>query len=241
MAWKRYDIFISYAHEDSALIDPVVAALRKRRYRVFYDIKSIVVGEHWKARLSRAIASTRVCVLCWSQHARASEYVAYEYSRAEGLSKPVLPWLLDKTPLPSMLELHGIAESDPATAAVRLAARVGWPLSLRRAVVSVAVLAALLALGAGYWRFGRPQPWNFSGQVVDSKTKYPIEGVEVDAEQRHFHAFTNQNGRYVLQLPPPKPRYIDLVFLKAGYEGETPVNVNTDREFNTDMKKLAAK
>ena len=109
------------------------------------------------------------------------------------------------------------------------------------AVVSVAVLAALLAMGAGYWRFGKPQPWDFSGQVIDSKTKYPIAGVEVDAEQRRFHAFTNENGRYVLQLPPPRPRYIDLVFLKAGYEGEMPVNVSTDREFNTDMKKLADK
>jgi TIR domain-containing protein/carboxypeptidase-like protein len=241
MAWKRYDIFISYSHEDSARIDPLVAALRKRRYRVFYHIKSIVVGEQWQARLSHAITSARVCVLCWSEHAKASEFVAYEYSRAEALSKPVLPWLLDKTSLPSMLELHGVAESDPVAAADRFAARLGWPLSIRGAVIGVALVAALLAMGAGYWRFGRPQPWNFSGQVIDNTTKYPIEGVEVDAEHRCFQAFTNKNGRYMLQLPPPKPKYIDLVFLKAGYEGEIPVNVSTDREFNTDMKKLADK
>jgi hypothetical protein len=239
MRLKRYDVFISYSREDSALVDPFAAALRRHRYRVFFDVQSIVVGEQWKARLSRAISSSRICILCWSQNAQASEYVAYEYSRAEGLGTPVLPWLLDATSLPSMLELHGVTERDPTKAVARFLPRLGWPLSFRRSFQALSLVFLACVLGITYWVVQRPKPWEFSGRVVDSKTKYPVAGVEVEAEQRRVHAFTGQDGRYTLRLPPPKPKYIDLVFLKQGYEGEIPVNVSTDHPFDTDITKLA--
>ena len=241
MRWKRYDIFISYSREDSDRVDPFATALRGHKYRVFFDVKSIVVGELWKARLTGAVRSSRVCILCWSKNTQNSEYVAYEYSRAEGLGTPVLPWLLDATPLPSMLEIHGVTERDPIKAAGRFASRLGWPLRLRRIVRIISFLFLLCAVGFGFWRIHRPQPWEFGGRIIDSQTKYPIPGVEVDAEQRRFQAFTDQDGRYLLQLPPPKPKYIDLVFLKQGYQGEVPVRVSTDHPFDTDMTRMADK
>ena len=101
MSWIRYDIFLSYSHRDAASIDLFVEAMRDRGYSVFYDKKSIVVGDAWKRTLAEAIRASRVCILCWSAEARSSEYVSFEYSSAEGLRKPVLPWLLDSTRAPT--------------------------------------------------------------------------------------------------------------------------------------------
>lgn len=236
MNWIRYDVFISYSHEDSASTDALAEALRQHGYSVFCDKESIVVGERWKIRLERAIRASRVCVLCWSEHARKSEYVPFEYSRAEGLRKPVLPWLLDATPLPAMIEIHGIKETDPAKAAEILRERVGWRLTVRRRMWALAVLLLIVGLGVTYWRTHLPPPpWEFSGRIVDSETQFPIAGVEVDAEQHQFVTFTDRQGKYVLQLPSPRPKYINLVFLKQGYKGEVPVEVPSDVPFNTDM------
>ena len=70
MFWTRYDVFISYAREDLARVQPLVDELRRRGYRAFFDVESIVVGDKWKERLERSISASRVLILCWSEHAR---------------------------------------------------------------------------------------------------------------------------------------------------------------------------
>jgi hypothetical protein len=235
MNWIRYDFFISYSREDSASTDALTEAIRGRGYSVFYDKSSMLVGERWKTRLEKAIGSSRICVLCWSEHAKKSEYVPFEYSRAEGLKKPVLPWLLDTTPLPAMIEIHGIVEQDPVIAADLLTKRAGWRLTLRRRLSICAIFLLMATLFLIYLGTHRPAPqWEFSGRIIDSETLFPIAGVEVDAEQR-FKTFTDKDGRYVLHLPSPRTQYIHLVFLKEGYKGEVPVDVPSDVPFNTDM------
>jgi len=74
--------------------------------------------------------------------------------------------------------------------------------------------------------------------VTDSVTSFAIAGVEVEAEDRKFVTTTAADGTYVLRLPSPKPKYIDLVFLKGGYRGEVSGLVHADRPFNTDMVPL---
>jgi TIR domain/Carboxypeptidase regulatory-like domain len=235
----RYDVFISYSRQDSEAVEPLVAALRGRGYRVFFDKASIQVGEQWKARLGKAVQGARVCILCWSEHARGSEFVSFEYARAEGLGRPVLPWLLDGTPLPQMIEIHGVVERDAAKAAELFAPRLGMKLAARRRFGGLAAVLLLAALGFAYWRAHLPPaPWDFAGRVIDSDTKAPIAGVEVDADEGRYRAFTNANGEYVLHLPAPRAKYVDVVFSKQGYEGEAPVSVPSDARFNTDMKKM---
>jgi hypothetical protein len=239
MHWTRYDIFLSYSHQDSEATDPFVDELRRRGYRVFYDKKSIVVGEQWKRRLGKGIRASRACILCWSENARNSEYVAFEYSRAEGLGKPVLPWLLDETPLPRMMEIHGVVDRDPTRAVEQFLPRLGWRLSLRRSLQAAGLVLLLIASGIIYWRTHLPPPpWEFSGRVTDSETRFPIAGVEVDAEQT-FRSYTDSDGRYLLHLPSPRPKYIHLVFLKQGYKGREPVNVlAADAKWDTDMTRI---
>lgn len=239
MLFPRHDVFISYSHQDTASVSPFVGELRRHGYNVFYDTRSIVVGDLWKQRLANAVRSSRVCILCWSQHARDSEFVAFEYSRAEGLGRPVLPWLLDSTPLPSMIELQGIIESNPAKAASRFIPRLGWRLSLRRIFQASLLMLLSLISAFVYWSTHRPPPpWEFTGRVTDSVTNLPISGVQVDAEDRQYSTYTDSDGRYIFHLPQPKPKYLHLVFAKQGYKGEEPVTIPPDRPFNTDMTPL---
>jgi hypothetical protein len=240
MAWTRYDVFLCYAHEDAASARLLAAALREKGYKIFYDEESIRPGEPWKVRLSEAVRASRACILCWSENARASEYVSFEYACAEASGKPVLPWLLDATPLPQMIERQGVAERDPAKAAERLLPQFGWRFVPRR-VQMLIIFVVLVALGVAYRQTHQPpKPWEFSGRVLDMKTRLPIPGVQVEAdtdENRTF-AYTNAEGRYILHLPPPKTQYIHLVFVKQGYEAGTPVNVRTGSTWDIDMQRL---
>ena len=239
MLFSRFDIFLSYSQKDRDLIDIFAKALRARGYSVFYDTESIAIGERWKERLGKGVAASRVCILCWSASARSSEFVTFEYSHAEALGKAVLPWLLDSTPLPQMIEIQGVVEPDPIQAVSRFVPRLGWRLSRWRRVQAVALLLAL-ALIAIVCRQVRlpPPPWEFTGRIVDSQTRLPIPGVRVEAEQNRYVAYTDENGKYVLVLPQPKPPHLHLVFAKEGYRGEEPVAVEPDHPFDTDMHRL---
>lgn len=237
----RHDIFISYSRQDADTVAPLVEELRQRGYNVFFDTRSIVAGDPWKRRLASAVRDARVCILCWSKHARDSEYVAFEYARAEALGRPVLPWLLDGTPLPAMLEIQGVVEPDPVRAAGLFLPRLGWRLRTRRFMQGGALLLLLLAATLIEWRAHRPPPpWEFEGRVTDSVTNLPVSGVtvEIEAGNREFTTATGGDGRYAIRLPQPKPEYLRLVFSKQGYRGEAPVAVSPNHTFNTDMVPL---
>ena len=239
MFWARHDIFLSYSHKDDAAVRQLADELTNRGYRVFQDTDSIRVGERWKVRIEKDLRSSRLCILCWSEQARASEFVSFEYACAIGLGKPVLPWLLDKTALPAMIEIHGVEEPDPQKAAIGFLPRLGWTQRARRTALLALLMFTSACACVVYWRTHLPPlPWDFSGRVTDSVTAFPLAGVRVEAEDRKFVAITTEDGTYRLHLPQPQPKYIDLVFLKEGYRGEISGQVHTDKPFNTDMVAL---
>jgi adenylate cyclase len=182
MLWTRYDAFISYSREDLPRVQPLVDELRRRWYRVFFDVESIVVGDKWKERLERSISASRVLILCWSEHARDSDYINFEYSRAAVLHKVVLPWQLDQTPLPKMVELQSVLEAEARLAAAALQPKLGWPLARRRSlqglVAAVLVAVLMFVLGRGL-RPSLPlqssgKPATTSGTEVASKPKVAL-------------------------------------------------------------------
>jgi hypothetical protein len=238
----KYDVFLSYSRADTERVAPLRDELRRLGYEVFFDVQSIDPGEQWKRRLERSIAASRTIVLCWSQNTRGSEYITFEYSRGEALHKPILPWLLDKTPLPAMLEVQGITTADPAQAAAQLKPALGWPLGRRRKLqAALAVLAACL-VGIAVWWFALrpPPPWRFSAQVTDRVSAVPVSGVQVDVQigQGKLNTcFTGSDGTCTLQLQQPEPATVHIFLRKEGYERDEAV-VPTDKEFKTDMAKL---
>jgi hypothetical protein len=244
MAWARYDVFLSYSRVDAERVQPLLDELRRLGYRVFFDVQSIDPGQQWKKRLERAIRASRALILCWSQHARGSDYITFEYSRGEALGRPVFPWLLDQTPLPAMLELQGIVEPDGAEAARALRPHLGWPLARRRMAQAVVAAVLATALGIGIWRGTHPPPpppWQFEGVVTDRMTQMPIGRVEVDVESDQGPrqvAYTGADGKYSVRLPQPQPKTLTILFRKDGYEAEHPIHVPTSRPFNMDMAKV---
>ena len=53
-------VFVSYSHNDVALVTPVVKLLRLNRSLVFQDTDSIELGKKWREQGERALAE---CVL----------------------------------------------------------------------------------------------------------------------------------------------------------------------------------
>lgn len=237
----RYDVFLSYSRADTERVQPLLAELRRLGYRVFFDVESIDPGERWKKRLDRSIRASRALVLCWSENARGSDYITFEYARAEALHKPVFPWLLDRTPLPAMLEIQGLNEPDGTKAGAALRPHLGWPRKRWRALQALTAVAVAIVLAFAIWRGVQPPPpWEFQGQIYDRDSRMPISGVEVvvATAQGEKRAQTDAQGKYQLFLPQPQPPSIPILFRKNGYAAEHPINVLTSQPFNTDMAKL---
>ncbi len=239
-----YDVFLSYSRADTERVAPLRDALRHMGYRVFFDTQSIDPGQQWKTRLENSIQSSRTLVLCWSENTRGSDYISFEYSRAQALHKPVLPWLLDKTPLPAMLEVQAITTADAAQAAQSLRPALGRTMGQRRrAQMAIAALAALVVI-VGLWFLLKPPPppppWDFQGEVTDRVTTLPIAGVEVDlmsGNRVQASALTDNKGNYDLRLPAPRPATVNVRFRKDGYQAEQPLNIPTTKPWNMDMVK----
>lgn len=237
----KYDVFLSYSRADTERVAPLRDELRRLGYRVFFDVQSIDPGEQWKRRLERSIGASRTIVLCWSEHTRGSEYITFEYSRGEALHKPILPWLLDKTPLPAMLEVQGITTTDPAQAAAQLKPALGWPLASRRKLqIAIGALSACLTFFALWFVFRPPPPWQFTTQVTDRVSGVPVAGVEVDAQSgqgRIKTCLTASDGTCTFKFPQPEPETVHIFLRKDGYERDEAV-VPSNKIFKTDMAKL---
>jgi hypothetical protein len=213
----KYDLFMSYSREDSALVRPLVDALRRLGYSVFFDLESIKVGDPWKRRLETSIRQSRALALCWSTQAKRSEFVQFEYAKAEALRKKVLPWLLDETPLPAMVEIQGITANDPAQVAAVLEEKLGWSLTRRRWIAT----GAALTLGAGVWIvWPKPQPVApppkpvFRGHVQDERGD-PVAGATVSASG--VTAISHTDGTFVLTLASSPGQTITLRVACQGY------------------------
>src|SRR5262245_48912246 len=96
-------VFVSYSHNDVALVTPIVKLLRLNRSLVFQDTDSIELGKKWREQAGRALADARLVVLFWCVHWSHSSEVASEYKSALNTGKDLLPVLLDATPLPAEL------------------------------------------------------------------------------------------------------------------------------------------
>jgi hypothetical protein len=96
-------IFVSYSHQDSGLVKPVVGLLRGTKDLVFQDIDNIRPGTKWRRQIEDALHAAHVFVLFWCYHSSRSTEVKKEYKLALSTGKDVLPVLLDTTPLPDEL------------------------------------------------------------------------------------------------------------------------------------------
>lgn len=113
----EYTVFISYSHIDRAAVVPLVKLLRVVKAGIFRDEDSIEPGQLWDMVISKTIQAAEKILVFWSKNSQNSEAVKEEYSQAIELQKPVIPILLDSTPLDAPLaryqwvDLQGVVSS----------------------------------------------------------------------------------------------------------------------------------
>ncbi|HWP08846.1 MAG TPA: toll/interleukin-1 receptor domain-containing protein [Polyangiaceae bacterium] len=89
-----FEIFISYAREDAARIEPLALCLERRGWSVFWDRK-IQAGEQWHDRITSALDGARRVIVAWSEHSLRSDFVRDEAASAQE-RKVLVPILLDR-------------------------------------------------------------------------------------------------------------------------------------------------
>lgn len=96
-------VFVSYAHSDMARVSAWMEHLHEQGVAIWRDREQRRLGDRWPKALGEAIAGARAVLLFWSAATSASEWVQVEWTTAQALRVPVLPVLLDDTPLPPSL------------------------------------------------------------------------------------------------------------------------------------------
>ena len=112
--------FVSYNHQDTAIVGPVVELLRSTGAPVFRDADRIPPGKKWRVVLEDSLQQSDAVVVFWSVRAKESVEVEAEWRRALELRKDIIPVLLDDTPLDNLL-------SDYQYIDFRSIIRVGHP------------------------------------------------------------------------------------------------------------------
>lgn len=92
-------IFISYATPDRALANQLRRVLAKSNKKQWLDWKFIFPGADFNTAIEKALRSARTVVVLLTPRSAQSPYVTFEWSFALGASIPVLPVMVEKTPL----------------------------------------------------------------------------------------------------------------------------------------------
>lgn len=157
-------IFISYASQDRAQVEPVRYALEEQGHDVFFDRDDLPAGEGYTARIRRAIEGCDLFLFFISPDTvDAGSYTLNELDIAQRVwPKPagrVLPVVLQPVPLAqlpawltsvTLLESSGNTTAAVAEAVHRLAQLRSSERRKRIGLIAAALLIAAAALG-GWW------------------------------------------------------------------------------------------
>ncbi len=102
-------VFFSYAREDARLVDVACQLICAAGMGVYVDTHSLQYGLDWRTQIEEAISSAGRMFLFWSARASRSRWVLFEVQAAHRHKTPVVPILLDDSPLPVKLRfLHAV-------------------------------------------------------------------------------------------------------------------------------------
>lgn len=102
------DIFLSYSRDDLDRVRPLVTALEKEGFSVWWD-RTLIPGEQFAETIDREIQSAACVVVVWSESSVASQWVKNE--ALDGMDRGVLvPILLDRVRLPVPFKQHQIVD-----------------------------------------------------------------------------------------------------------------------------------
>ena len=97
-------VFISHSHTDRNFATDLNRVLVKHGAKVFLDQEHIEAGDPLPSRLKDGIRWCNRLLLLWSAAASRSRWVREEWDYAYNQKKKILPYVLDGTPLPDVLD-----------------------------------------------------------------------------------------------------------------------------------------
>ncbi len=89
-----YDIFLSYSTKDRDRLVPLVTALEQQGWSVFWDHRSVGIGDEWREVIEAAVCQCRCVVVAWSNESLKSKWVKEEATEG-GNRKVLLPIRID--------------------------------------------------------------------------------------------------------------------------------------------------
>lgn len=95
---SEYDIFFSYAREDRRRVRPIIEALKKEGWSVFWD-RTIPPGETWRSFIERPLNECAVVVVAWSHYSINSDWVGQEADQAKARNA-LIPITIDAVNAP---------------------------------------------------------------------------------------------------------------------------------------------
>ena len=206
-------VFISYASQDAAVADAIVAALERAKIPCWIAPRDVKPGARYADAIVRAINEASTLVLVLSANAIGSDHVAREVERAASKRKQVIAFRMDATALSPELEyfLSNSQWIDAAALAMpvalgKLAEAVGqgWatpaqPIpetkragGTRKKVAVAAVVAMALggvvAMGVRYWSstHGAAQPTAAVSITDKSIAVLPFTDMSEKKDQEYF-------------------------------------------------------
>jgi serine/threonine-protein kinase len=105
------DVFVSYASQDAAIANAVVAALERHGLKCWIAPRDVTPGALYADGIISAINGTKVLVLVLSGNSIASPHVGKEVERASSKRRPIIALRTDAAPLTSALE-YFLSESQ---------------------------------------------------------------------------------------------------------------------------------
>lgn len=98
-------IFVSYAHKDTDKVFPIMSALNRAGYRIWYD-EGIAPGSEWPEDIATHLNSSAMVIAFISPHSMASVNCRREINFALSKQKPFLSVVLEPTEMPLGMELQ---------------------------------------------------------------------------------------------------------------------------------------
>ena len=105
------DVFISYASQDAALANDIVATLERNNLRCWIAPRDVTPGGHYADAIMGAISGAKALVLVLSDSALASKHVGKEIERASSKGRAIIALRTTATPLTPAFE-YFLSESQ---------------------------------------------------------------------------------------------------------------------------------
>jgi len=210
---KRWDLFISYAHEDARHADVLAAAAARAGLIPWLDKQNLRFGKQFDAEIRDAIKHSGAFVLLLSGTATTKPYVSSETSQALAHQVPIVPVFVEKldrhslpTPFDQAAKSHGhscvLGLSEERAGEIALGLKsIGRQRQWSRASLRLGLLLVLVLLGL---LASSPRPPEVEATVLT----YYKEGEKWATVRPNGEVATGEKVQFVVEPKTPGHLYV---------------------------------